>query len=197
MSFADSAKRFIGKAVKSIHAGDDKLLTHQQLSSGGSRMPRRIDIHSDAFADDGPIPVRYSGEGDNLSPPLRWSGVPSETRELVLVCEDPDAPSPKPFLHWIMSGISPDADRLPEAMSKVHEPGELPGAKQGDNSAKQAGYTGPKPPMGHGPHHYHFELFALDEPLQMNETPDRANLMKAMAGHVVAYGEVVGVYERQ
>ena len=198
VSFTDSAKRMIGKALRPIHAGDDKLLTHcKGICSSGDRMPRRIEIHSDAFSDDGMIPVRFSGEGENLSPPLRWSGVPSTAKELVLVCEDPDAPFPKPFLHWIMSGISPSAEGMPEAVSKEPRPAELSGATQGQNGSKKAGYTGPIPPKGHGLHHYHFELFALDQPLAMDDSPTRDELMKGMAGHVVAYGEVVGVYERQ
>jgi Raf kinase inhibitor-like YbhB/YbcL family protein len=198
MSFSDSAKRVVGKMLKPVHAGDDKLLTHQKELCGSSdRMPRRIEVHSDAFSDDGTIPVRYSGEGENVSPPLRWSGVPEEARELVLICEDPDAPMPKPYLHWIMAGIEPQVDELPEALSKERKPDELEGAVQGDNGSSRAGYTGPIPPKGHGTHHYHFELFALDQPLKVDEAPDREALMKAMAGHVVAYGEVVGTYERK
>src|SRR5205807_9969895 len=110
---------------------------------------------------------------------------------------DPDAPMPKPFLHWIMAGLEPQTQGLPEAVSKERQPGELHGAVQGDNSSKYAGYTGPIPPKGHGTHHYHFELFALDQPLGASDAPDRDALMKAMAGHVVAYGEVVGTYERK
>lgn len=198
MSFADSAKRVMGKMMKPIHAGDDKLLTHQKdLCGSADRMPRRIEIHSDAFSDDGTIPVRYSGEGENVSPPLSWSGVPAETRELVLICEDPDAPMPKPYLHWIMSGIGPQVDHLPEGMPKERHPSELHGALQGDNGSKHAGYTGPIPPKGHGTHHYHFELFALDQPLDVKDAPDRDALMKSMSGHVLAYGEVVGTYERK
>lgn len=198
MSFADSAKRMVGKMMKPIHAGDDTLLTHQkELCGCEDRMPRRIEIHSDAFSDDGTIPVRFSGEGENVSPPLSWSGVPAETKELVLICEDPDAPMAKPYLHWIMSGIEPQVSYLPEGLSKEREPSELHGAVQGDNGSRQAGYTGPIPPKGHGTHHYHFELFALDHPLDAKDAPDRDALMKSMCGHVLAYGEVVGTYERK
>jgi Raf kinase inhibitor-like YbhB/YbcL family protein len=203
MGLLDSAKRMVGKAMRPIHAGDEKLLTHQEeICASSDRAPRRIEIHSDAFDDNGTIPVKYSAEGLNVSPPLNWSGVPQEARELVIVCEDPDAPIAKPFVHWVMSGLMPGKTSLPEGVKKVRKPGEAGGAVQGENGRHEIGYMGPIPPKGHGPHHYHFEIFALDRSLDLDggsaasETPDRDQLMKLMAGHVVAYGEVVGVYER-
>src|SRR5437588_1285857 len=199
MGMTDQAKRMIGKAMSPIHAGDDKLLTHRKeicasSASNDGVPPRRIDVCSDAFEDNGTIPVRYSAEGDNMSPPLQWSGVPQEARELVLVCEDPDAPMPRPFVHWVVRGLRPEQSELPEGVQKVKQPSDLAGAVQGQNSRQEIGYMGPMPPKGHGQHHYHFELFALDQPLQLDgETaPDRDALMKAMQGHVLAYGEVVG-----
>ena len=89
MGLLHNAKRMIGKAMSPIHAGDDKLLINKCCEGSA----RKIDIHSDAFDDGGVIPIKYSGEGQNVSPPLKWSGVPAEAKELVLICEDPDAPS--------------------------------------------------------------------------------------------------------
>jgi Raf kinase inhibitor-like YbhB/YbcL family protein len=200
MGLMDKAKSLLGKAMRPIHAGDDKLLSHRReivANPAVGGVPRRIEVHSDAFLDQGLIPVRYSGEGDNISPPLRWSGVPEQARELVLVCEDPDAPMLTPFVHWVVRGIPPQQSSLPEAVDKVPRPADVQGAVQGKNSGQKVGYTGPIPPPGHGPHHYHFELFALDRPLDPNQMPDRESLRKAMAGHVLACGEVVGVYERR
>jgi Raf kinase inhibitor-like YbhB/YbcL family protein len=200
MSMMDKAKRMIGKAMSPLHAGEEKLLTHRKeiCGEGVQEAPRRIEVHSDAFADHAAIPVKYSAEGSNVSPPLRWSGVPGEAKELVLVCEDPDAPMPPPFVHWVVRGLKPEQSELPEGVARTKQPEDLAGAVQGQNSRKEIGYMGPMPPKGHGQHHYHFELFALDRPLQLDvETPpDRDALMKAMQGHVLAYGEVVGVYER-
>jgi Raf kinase inhibitor-like YbhB/YbcL family protein len=199
MGMIDKAKQMIGKAMSPVHAGDDKLLNHRtELCPASDAEARRIEIHSDAFADNSAIPVRYSAEGENVSPPLRWSGVPAETRELVLVCEDPDAPMPRPFVHWVVRGLRPDQTALPEGVERASMPRDLAGAMQGENSKREIGYMGPLPPKGHGPHHYHFELFALDEPLELDaQAPDRDALMKAMRGHVLAHGEVIGVYERQ
>lgn len=195
MSFMDKAKKMAGKAMRPIHAGDDKLVLNSQ-EIAADRMPRRIEVHSDAFDDNGVIPVKYSGEGQDVSPPLRWSGVPAEAREVVVLCEDPDAPMTKPFLHWLMRGLSPQVDRLPEGVSKMAHPSEIDGAEQGENGRHNTGYMGPIPPQGHGVHHYHFEVFALDQPLA-DGIADRDALKRAMAGHVIAYGEVVGTYERK
>jgi Raf kinase inhibitor-like YbhB/YbcL family protein len=197
MGLLDKAKHMIGKAMRPIHAGDDRLLVNCDDLCQSSATSRKIEIHSDAFDDGGPIPVKYSGEGQNLSPPLKWSGVPAEAREIVLVCEDPDAPMPRPFVHWVVSGIDPSQAQLPEGIARIEHPTELANATQGENSARRTGYTGPMPPPGHGLHHYHFEIFALGQPLASTDAPDRDTLMKAMAGHVLAYGEVVGTYERE
>src|SRR2546423_9725943 len=100
MGLLNSAKRVIGKAMRPIHAGDEKLLTHQEeICALSDRAPRRIEIHSDAFDDNGQIPIKYSAEGLNVSPPLAWPGVPAEARELRLVSEEPDAPMRQPSVH--------------------------------------------------------------------------------------------------
>src|SRR2546426_6308317 len=107
MGLLHNAKRMIGKAMSPIHAGDEKLLVNCKDLCQDGKSSRKIEVHSDAFDDGGSIPVKYSGEGQNVSPPLKWSGVPAEAKEIVLVCEDPDAPMPKPFVHWVVSGIQP------------------------------------------------------------------------------------------
>jgi Raf kinase inhibitor-like YbhB/YbcL family protein len=193
MGLLHNAKRMIGKAMSPVHAGDDKLLINKCCD----RSSRKIEIHSEAFDDGGEIPVKYSGEGQNVSPPLKWSGVPAEAREVILVCEDPDAPMPKPFVHWVVSGIDPMQAQVPENVDKAAHPSAIAAATQGENSYSKTGYAGPMPPPGHGTHHYHFEIFALDQPLSMKDAPDRDTLMKAMAGHVLAHGEVIGTYKRE
>ena len=194
MTMLDKAKTLVGKVMRPIHAGEKKLLSHRSEiipdKSAGSGL-QQIDIHSDAFGDGSRIPVRYSAEGANISPPLRWSNVPSTARELVLVMEDPDAPMMQPFVHWIVSGMKPEMRELPEGSTGLKV------AAEGLNGRSEEGYVGPIPPPGHGPHRYHFELFALDQRLSLAEPADRESLMKAMAGHVVAYGDLVGTYERK
>jgi Raf kinase inhibitor-like YbhB/YbcL family protein len=155
-----------------------------------------LSIQSSAFEANGEIPRKYSGEGENLSPPLRWSGIPAETKELLLICEDPDAPKAEPFIHWVLYGLPPDRTRLPEGVPAMEALALIADARQGKNSAGEAGYVGPMPPVGHGVHHYHFQLFALDEPVRLENNPDRRDLAAAMSGHVLAVGELIGTYER-
>lgn len=154
--------------------------------------PARLEIQSPAFSPGGRIPRVYTADGDNRSPPLSWSGLPPGTRELVLVCEDPDAPFPRPFVHWILYGLGPGTTSLPEGLALSAMPVALPGARQGRNSLHRDGYTGPATPPGHGTHHYHFQLFALDAPLTLGARPDRDELIAAMSGHVLAHGTLVG-----
>jgi Raf kinase inhibitor-like YbhB/YbcL family protein len=181
----------LGKALRPIHAGDDKLLLHR-LQRG--RKPN-LDVSSVGFAKDGPIPRHFTQDGDDVSPPLQWGAVPSTTKEIVVVCEDPDAPSTRPYLHWLAHGLSPDVHELREDVEKTLEPSSAH-MKQSLNSAKREGYAGPAPPRGHGLHHYHFQVFALDTKLGLDADADRDVVTDAMRGHVVAFGEVVGTYER-
>jgi Raf kinase inhibitor-like YbhB/YbcL family protein len=155
-----------------------------------------IQISSDAFSPGSTIPVRYTADGDDVSPPLKWSGVPENTRELALIVEDPDAPQPTPFVHWVIYKIPPNADGLSEGVPARAHPATPAGAVQGKTSFKKIGYGGPAPPKGHGTHHYHFRLFALDAPLEVQGELDKKSLLAAMSGHVLEQGELVGTYER-
>ena len=125
-----------------------------------------------------------------------WEGAPAGTQELVLLCEDPDAPFPQPYLHWMAFGIPGNVTELPAGVPKEASAG-FGMMRQGKNSSKSDGYTGPMPPVGHGVHHYHFQIFALDAKLHVKESPEREELAKAMVGHVLAQGELVGTYERK
>ena len=188
MGVVHNVSAAIGRATQSVHAGD------QKLAESDSRLAsrRRIAIQSSAFQP-GALPVESSADGGDVSPALQWSGVPAETRELVLLCEDPDAPMPKAFVHWVVYGIAPSAQSLPRALNT--EPATS-GVKQGRNSMRRVGFAGAAPPPGHGVHHYHFQLFALDQPLHLGAMPDRDDVVNAMAGHVIASGDLVGTFER-
>ena len=153
-------------------------------------------LQSEAFVADGPIPVKYTGDGENVSPPLKWSKAPEGTRQLVLIVDDPDAPRPEPWVHWVMYKIAADVSELPEAVAAAAELTEPAGALQGVNSSGSMGYRGPAPPRGHGVHHYHFRLYALDTPLEAEAGWDKAALLAAIEGHVLGRAELVGTYQR-
>ena len=122
--------------------------------------------------------------------------MPDEARELALICDDPDAPTPQPWVHWLIYKITADTTGLPEQVPPAAKLDAPVGALQGLNSWQTIGYRGPAPPPGHGTHHYHFKLYALDATLDLAEALDKPALLKAMAGHVLAEGELVGTYER-
>ncbi len=166
-----------------MHAGGHKLASAQLR-----QVVPKLDVYSDWFADGAPLPARCSVDGEGEPPPLTWSEPPARTRELALVCEDPDAPKPEPFVHWLVYSIPGDARSLDGA--------SVGSAHQGQNSRHEHGFTPAAPPAGHGTHHYHFELFALDAPLALDDGADKRALLAAMDGHVLAYGELVGTFMR-
>lgn len=152
-------------------------------------------LKSPAFGNGDRIPVQYTGDGTDLSPPLEWEDVPESAAEFALICQDPDAPTPQPWVHWILHGIPAGIRSLPEAISRS---AAIPG-EEGLNSWKSgqtSGYRGPAPPRGHGTHHYHFHLYALNTKLSLTRKTDRAALLKAMMGHIAAEAEIVATYER-
>ena len=155
-----------------------------------------LTIQSAAFAHGLPIPRLYSGQGKDVSPPLNWSGVPEATQELALIVDDPDAPSPEPWVHWVIYKIPPDTAGLAEGIPTDAELSSPAGALQGPNTSGDIGYHGPMPPQGHGVHHYHFKLYALDAHLDLKSPTDKQALLAAMQGHVLAEAELIGTYQR-
>ncbi len=153
-------------------------------------------IQSSAFAIGAVIPKRFSGDGEDVSPQLSWSGVPDGAKEMALIMDDPDAPTPKPWVHWVIYGISATTKALPENLAKTASLTIPEGASQGKNSWGKIGYGGPAPPPGHGIHHYHFKLYALDAELAAKSGLTKAELLAAMKGHILAEGELVGTYQR-
>jgi Raf kinase inhibitor-like YbhB/YbcL family protein len=154
-----------------------------------------IEVQSDAFKSGEAIPPRYTADGDNISPPLRWSNLPSGTREVVLIADDPDAPMREPFVHWVAYRIKPDTEGVPEGVPREPTPA-LGVGNQGVNSAKNIGYDGPAPPRGHGVHHYRFHVYAVDAAIKPKGKQDKKALLAAMVGHILDEGELVGIYER-
>jgi Raf kinase inhibitor-like YbhB/YbcL family protein len=143
-------------------------------------------VESEGFQHAQAIPRRYTCEGDNLSPPLRWANVPDGTESLALVVDDPDAPRGV-FTHWIAWGIDPGSGRLGE--------GE-PAPGEGRNDFGVTGYRGPCPPPGHGPHRYLFRLYALDAEPELGSGASKAELERAIEGHVLTSADLMGTYER-
>jgi Raf kinase inhibitor-like YbhB/YbcL family protein len=155
-----------------------------------------IQVSSDAFRPGQSIPAEFTADGPNCSPPLRWTDPPPGTKELAMIVEDPDAPLPEPFVHWVLYKIPPSAGELPGHVPQQAKPHAPAGALQGKNSFGKIGYGGPAPPVGHGTHHYHFRLYALDQPLEVREGLNKDALLAAMSGHVLDEGDLVGTYRR-
>ena len=153
-----------------------------------------IQLSSEAFPDEGRIDLRHSGYGENLSPPLRWTPV-AGAGAYAIVLEDPDAPTEKPFVHWMIWNIPGQVTSLSEGVPNNAELVSPQGAIQGRNDNDSAGYFGPHPPPGHGVHHYHFQIFALDGPLGLHADADLRALTNAMQGRVIADGELMATYE--
>ena len=152
-------------------------------------------ITSPAFDDQGRIPRKYTCEGEDVSPPLQWDGVPEDTRSLVLIVDDPDAPDPAAprmtWVHWVLCDLPPSADGLAEAVAAA----DLPeGTVQGANDWKRIGYGGPCPPVGR--HRYFHKLYALDTILGLGGKPSKAQVERSMQSHVLAHAELLGTYQK-
>jgi Raf kinase inhibitor-like YbhB/YbcL family protein len=153
-----------------------------------TRTNASLNVTSPAFAANGNIPLAFSPYGQGRSPALAWSGVPAGAKSLVLMMEDPDATSARPFIHWLAWNIDPSLRGVPEASVPA-------GIRQGRNGRGSAAYFGPRP-HGSKPHHYHFQLFALDRMLDLPVGADRAQLLAAMNDHVLAKGDLVGLFRQ-
>lgn len=143
------------------------------------------------------IPLVHVADGDDASPALSWQAGPEGTRSYVLIMEDPDAAAPKPFTHWIVYDLPADVTALREGLPTEPMLNDPDGVKQGTNDRGTTGYFGPKPPVGDPPHHYHFQIMALNLPtLDLPPGAGRDEVLAALRGHVLAKGEVVGTFGR-
>ena len=164
--------------------------------TGKKEITMPLIIMSPSFKHDGVIPARHTCDGLNISPVLKWTGVPSGTKSLALIVDDPDAPDPgapeMTWVHWVVYNIPPETGSLPETTSAEGLPH---GALQGLNDWQNAGYQGPCPPTGK--HRYYFKLYALDAVLPDLRSPTKAALEKAMQGHVLVHSDLIGLYKRK
>ncbi len=151
-------------------------------------------LTSTAFASGGEIPRRHTCEGEDLAPPLHWSGVPAQAASLALIVDDPDAPDPAApkmtWVHWVLYDIAPAATGLPEGGLPLP-----PGAREALNDWRRTGWGGPCPPVGR--HRYFFKLYALDRLLHALPQPTKAAVEEAMRGHVIAQAELIGTYRKK
>ena len=152
-----------------------------------------ITMTSAAFTDGAAIPSRHTCDGTDSSPPLAWSGAPATTKTFALIADDPDAPAGT-WVHWVLFNLSAVIRGLPEQVAKDET--VLGGALQGRNDFRRIGYGGPCPPPGK-PHHYVFTLYALDARLALSAGATKADVERAMEGHVLAQGQLTGTYGRQ
>jgi len=149
-------------------------------------------LHSPAFQNGGAIPDQYARDGENQSPPLRWTDAPPEAKSFMLVVEDPDAPSGV-FRHWAVHDLNPEQTELRQGAGN----GKSKVARQGVNDFGDVGYDGPQPPPGHGVHHYHFKLAALDVAhLELADDADAETIALKARRHVIDEAEIVGTYQR-
>ena len=184
----ENVPAWLGKAIRNLRAGHGKLAV-AGLAAEGMLGKDGFAVSSPAFRDGEPLdPCFTADEEDAVAPPLEWTAPPAGTQELALIVEDPDAPTPEPFCHWLVWGLPPQQGKLLE--------GETP-PRVGKNSFQNSEWLLPDPPTGHGPHDYVFQLFALDLPLALMPGASRKELLAAMEGHVVAAAVVTATYQRQ
>ncbi len=181
--------------MRPLRAGEKTLIVNQPPFE---EVPCTIAVASPAFAEGAPIPARYTVSGEDVSPPLQWENLPDGTRDLVLIVEDYDISLPKPMVHLIAYGLSPASGQLVEgALPSRSAPALDPQPKLGHNGLGFVRYDGPAAPPGHGVHHYVFQLFAVDTPLEFEKPPHKSDVLEAIKGHVLGLGTLTGTFERK
>ena len=150
-------------------------------------------LTSTAFDEGEAIAEKYTCDGEDVSPPLNWTGLPEETLSVALIVDDPDAPGGT-WVHWVLYSLPPDVTELPEGVSTTERTGE--GAINGESDFGDLGYGGPCPPRG-DPHRYFFKLYALDSALDLGPGEEKEELLQAMEGHIIAETSLMGTYKRQ
>jgi len=186
---------WLGAALSRVRAGHDKLTLARLDLSGAAT----LDLTSPAFAAGDRLPPRFTADGEGVSPPLVWRGVPQGTHSLALIVEDPDAPTPRPLVHGLVVGIDPALTGLPEAAIRPDGDGDrgAPGGKDvGRNSRLAEGWLPPDPPTGHGSHDYVFQLLALGAGDEAEDSPGRSDFIDHVQNRILAAGILVATYSR-
>jgi len=184
----------IGRSLRGLRAGMASLASHRAWVR---RSPECIHVSSPVFGHGTDIPERFTADGAQAFPPLQWSGLPVGTASLVLLVEDADVPLPIPLTHALVYNIPSTLTGLAEGSIPAVTRGRDPsGYVVGRNSLGRPGWLPPSPPPGHGPHHYAFQLFALDCRPSWESPAGRTAMLRAMHGHVLGWGVLFGVFER-
>ena len=169
------------------------------VTSASAQSPAAITVTSATLKANEVIPKDHTADGRNVSPALMWSGAPAATKQFAMIMDDPDAQfGGQNFVHWVVYKIPAAAQGLPAELpmdATLTAPADLAGTIQGLSGFRRAGYRGPAPPAGK-PHHYTFTVYALDTELTLAEGATKADLVKAMEGHVIGQGALVAIYER-
>jgi len=189
--------RWLGHLLRNLRAGEQHAFAKNRALAG---IPEAILLTSPWYEDGGPMPLRCAGAGvgENVSPPLSWSHVPAGTVELALVMEDPDVPFPRPIIHMIAYRIAPD--HAGPAGFGVAEGALVAGATGllfGKGTMGKQGYTGPRPPSGHGPHRYIFHVLALNRHAEFQAAPKLKEFLAGAAGSIIGRGSLVGIFEQE
>jgi Raf kinase inhibitor-like YbhB/YbcL family protein len=158
---------------------------------------KAVTLSSSAFKDGGPIPEEYTDYGKGRSIPLSWSAVPPGTRSIAIVMDDPDAKTPRPYVHWVIYNIPGNTRSLEAGLPTKPRLDNPKGALQGSNSKHSIGYAGPRPPQGDPPHHYQIRAYALDQELKLDPGADEDTLLKDMEGHILGQGQLVGTVQKK
>jgi Raf kinase inhibitor-like YbhB/YbcL family protein len=189
-----SVMRSVGEALRPVRPGVAMLSS----SKFSGFLSYALTVGSPAFADGQPMPVRFTQDGESLSPPLRWEGLPAQTQSTVLLVEDADIPLLRPLVHLIVHSIPPDKTEFAEGEIPLRMTGTASGGWAcGRNALGRPGWTAPSPPPGHGPHRYAFQVFALDARPHFAYPPGRAMLLRTIRPHLIAQGRLIGTYERR
>lgn len=180
-------------AVLIAACGDSKEEGRSRGPEGGTEgRSMALVLTSPSFGEGGTIPAEFTCDGEDRSPALAWSGAPPKTASFALICDDPDAPAGN-WVHWVVLNLPPESTGLPEGVPASRDLGG--GGIHGKNSWGRLGYGGPCPPSG--THRYYFKLYALDTSLDLSANPTKADVVRAMEGHVLAEGQLMGRYKRR
>lgn len=185
--------RWLGGLLHNVRAGHSKLVIVNPDLAVGETV---IDLESPAFAYGARLPIRFTADGDGVSPPLVWGRLPAGTASLALIVEDPDAPALQPLVHALVWNIPGNEQRLAEGEIAPDGDGQADGRDVGRNSLIGEGWLLPDPPSGHGSHDYVFQLFALSEAVDIGPSPGRSDLVDALKGRVLGAGMLVATYSR-
>jgi Raf kinase inhibitor-like YbhB/YbcL family protein len=192
---ASSLARALGFMLQPIRPGTQALATKRRSLA---EVPETIEVTSRAFENGGPIPDRYTGYAEGISPPLAWHYLPDEAISLVLVVEDADAPTLRPLVHAIVTGLAPSLGGLAEGAIPATLTGASPdGWVTGRNAIGRRGWMPIMPPPGHGPHRYAFQIFVLNAEPRFDWPPGREFLLRTIRPHMIARGSLIGIYQRK